>query len=347
MSAWLDVPLEKVTTRYEQERIKGRKFDPIILFTDIPFEKIASIEAELIHWPGLQVIARSLRHYTQGPAFAHILGYVAEASVEELQSDSTLVLGDTVGRQGLERVLESRLRGRKGLVRKEVDALGRPLSRTQEENPTSGENIALALDSRLQNAIMDAMGEYSGCVVVMEPESGKLRALVTKPTYDNNIFIGGLSRRDWEALSNNPRYPLLNRGIQSVYPPGSVWKLMMSSMLLEKGVSPREKVFCPGSYKVGNRVFRCWRGGGHGNVDMEHALIGSCDVYFYAMGEKYGINAIEQHARACGYGQLTGIDLPYENKGLVPSRQWKKNRMGESWKDGDTVNVSIGQGHTL
>ena len=347
VSAWLDVPLEKVTTRYEQERIKGRKFDPIILFTDIPFEKIASIEAELIHWPGLQVIARSLRHYTQGPAFAHILGYVAEASVEELQSDSTLVLGDTVGRQGLERVLESRLRGRKGLVRKEVDALGRPLSRTQEENPTSGENIALALDSRLQNAIMDAMGEYSGCVVVMEPESGKLRALVTKPTYDNNIFIGGLSRRDWEALSNNPRYPLLNRGIQSVYPPGSVWKLMMSSMLLEKGVSPREKVFCPGSYKVGNRVFRCWRGGGHGNVDMEHALIGSCDVYFYAMGEKYGINAIEQHARACGYGQLTGIDLPYENKGLVPSRQWKKNRMGESWKDGDTVNVSIGQGHTL
>ena len=208
VSSWLDVPLEKVTTRYEQERIKGRKFDPIILFTDIPFEKIAGIEAELIHWPGLQVISRSLRHYTQGPAFAHILGYVAEASVEELQNDSNLALGDTVGRQGLERVLEPRLRGKKGLVRKEVDALGRPLSRTQEEEPTSGENITLALDSRLQNAIMDAMGEYSGCVVVMEPESGKLRALVTKPTYDNNIFIGGLSRRDWDALSNNPRYPL-------------------------------------------------------------------------------------------------------------------------------------------
>lgn len=187
-----------------------------------------------------------------------------------------------------------------------MDALGRPLSRTQEENPVSGENITLALDSRLQNAIMDAMGEYSGCVVVMEPESGKLRALVTKPTYDNNIFIGGLSSRDWEALSNNPRYPLLNRGIQSVYPPGSVWKIMMSSMLLEKGVSPHEKVFCPGSYKVGNRVFRCWRAGGHGNVDMEHALIGSCDVYFYAMGEKYGINAIEQHAGPADTVRLPG-----------------------------------------
>lgn len=156
------------------------------------------------------MVTHSKRHYTQGEAFAHILGYVAEASESELAADPDLALGDTVGRQGLESVLEPILRGRKGLYRLEVDVLGRPLSRTLVEAPHSGHNVTLALDARLQHAVMDAMGDYSGCVVVMDPDTGKLLALVTKPSYDNNLFIGGLSQKDWDALRNDPRFPLQN-----------------------------------------------------------------------------------------------------------------------------------------
>lgn len=347
VSAWTGVPLDRITARYEQDRSKGRIFDPILLLTDIPFEQVAPIEAELFRWPGLQVVTHSKRHYTQGEAFAHILGYVAEASEKELAEDDELALGDTVGRQGLEAVLEHALRGQKGLYRLEVDVLGRPLSRTLVESPHSGRNVALSLDARLQKAVMDAMGDYSGCVVVMDPDTGKLLALVTKPSYDNNLFIGGLSQKDWDALRNDPRFPLQNRAIQSIYPPGSVWKLMMAGMLLEHGVSPAETVFCPGTYTLGNHTFRCWRRGGHGQVDLAHSLIWSCDVYYYTMGEKLGIDNIEAFARACGYGSATGIDLPHENSGLVPSRQWKWERFHERWQGGETVNASIGQGHVL
>lgn len=347
VSAWTGVPLDRLTARYEQDRSKGRSFDPILLLTDMPFEQVAPIEAELYKWPGLNVVTHSRRYYPEGEAFSHILGYVAEASENELEADAGLSLGDMVGRQGLEAILEKRLRGQKGLYRLEVDVLGRPLSRTLMESPHMGQNVTLSIDSRLQHAVMKAMGDYSGSVVVMEPDSGKLLALVTRPAYDNNIFIGGLSVRDWNALRSDPRFPLQNRVIQSAYPPGSVWKLMMAGMLLEHGVSPRETVFCPGSFTLGDRTFRCWNAWGHGNVDLEHALIYSCDVYFYSMALKMGINKMEAFARACGYGRPTGIDLPSETSGLVPSRAWKQRRFGEAWQQGDTVNASIGQGHVL
>ncbi|WP_446424153.1 penicillin-binding protein 2 [Mailhella sp.] len=347
VSAWTGVPLERIRSRYEQDRSKGRSFDPILVLTDMPFEQVAPIEAELYKWPGLRVVSHSRRFYPEGEAFSHILGYVAEASEKELADDSGLTLGDMVGRQGLESVYEKRLRGQKGLYRLEVDVLGRPLSRTLMESPHMGQNITLSIDTRLQKAVMEAMGDYSGSVVVMDPDSGRLLALVTRPAYDNNIFIGGLSARDWKALRDNPRFPLQNRAIQSAYPPGSVWKLMMAGMLLEHGISPQEKVFCPGWYKLGNHTFRCWRAGGHGMVDMQNSLVWSCDVYYYSMAVKLGINTMEPFARACGYGRETGIDLPYETSGLVPSRAWKKRRFSEAWQMGDTVNASIGQGHVL
>ena len=347
VSAWTGVPLERLRTRYAQDRSKGRSFDPILVLTDMPFEQVAPIEAELYKWPGLRVVSHSRRFYPEGEAFSHLLGYVAEASEKELADDSGLTLGDMVARQGLESVHEKRLRGQKGLYRLEVDVLGRPLSRTLVESPRMGQNLTLSIDTRLQQAVMDAMGDYSGSVVVMDPDSGRLLALVTRPAYDNNIFIGGLSTRDWKALRDNPRFPLQNRAIQSAYPPGSVWKLMMAGMLLENGISPQEKVFCPGWYKLGNHTFRCWRAGGHGMVDMRDSLVWSCDVYYYSMAVKLGINTMEPFARACGYGRETGIDLPYETTGLVPSRAWKKRRFGEAWQMGDTVNASIGQGHVL
>ena len=264
-----------------------------------------------------------------------------------MAADSALAMGDLVGKQGLELELEKQLRGRKGLYDVEVDAHARVLGKTLRDEPRGGHEIHLSLDAGLQKAAWDALGGEAGCIVVMEPDSGKLRALVTSPAYDNNLFAAGISQRDWDALRTNNRFPLQNRVIQSGYPPGSVWKLVMATMLLEKGVNPRESVFCPGQVKLGNQIFRCWKRGGHGSEDLVHALIDSCDVYFYQMGDRLGIDKLEEFAKACGFGRPTGIDLPHEKSGLVPSRDWKRRRFGRPWTRGETYNVSIGQGYTL
>lgn len=183
-----------------------------------------------MHWPGLEIVTRSKRYYPEGKEFAHILGYVAEANEQELAADPYLALGDTVGKQGLEYVFEQRLRGHKGLYNVEVDVLGRSLGKTLVEEPQNGENLQLCLDTKLQKQLAALLGDQTGSIVVMEPQTGRLLALVTNPSYDNNVFVGGLSQKDWVALRDDPFHPLQNRAIQSVYPPGSVWKLMMAGL---------------------------------------------------------------------------------------------------------------------
>ena len=308
---------------------------------------MARIEGQLMHWPGLEIVTRAKRFYPEGKEFSHILGYVAEANEKELADDPYLALGDTVGKQGIEYVFEQRLRGRKGLNSVEVDVLGRSLGKTLQEKPRNGENLQLCLDAGLQKKLFALLGDQTGSIVVLEPHTGRLRALVTAPSYDNNMFVGGLSQKDWVALRDDPFHPLQNRAIQSVYPPGSVWKLMMAGLFLKEGVSPSQKIVCTGAVQMGNRVFRCWSRWGHGGVDLIRSLMQSCDVYYYTLGEKMGIDRINAFARACGFGSRTGIDLPYEKAGLVPSREWKKRRSGEPWYRGETLNVSIGQGYTL
>lgn len=344
---WLDMPFDQLFARYQQDIRKVKPFEPVLLISDMPFELVARIEAELMRWPGLEIVTRSKRHYPGGNEFAHILGYVAEANEKELAADAYLSLGDTVGKQGLEYVLEQRLRGRKGKYSVEVDVLGRSLGKTLDEGPQNGENVQLCLDAELQRKIAGVLGEATGSVVVMEPGTGRLRALVTTPSYDNNLFVGGLSSKTWTELRDNPHHPLQNRAIQSVYPPGSVWKLMMAGLFLKEGVSPSLRINCTGAITLGSRVFRCWRKIGHAGVDMTSSLMQSCDVYYYVLGEKMGIDRIDAFARACGFGAPTGIDLPYEKSGLVPSRPWKRRRTGEAWYRGETLNVSIGQGYTL
>lgn len=347
ISQWTGVPLEQIQEKYQTDRQKVKSFEPLIMVTDMDFETVARIEAELIDWPGLEISVRSRRSYPEKDLFAHVLGYVAEANEREMEKDPSLAMGDLVGKQGLELRLESRLRGRKGLYGVEVDAHGRMLGKTLREEPRSGEEISLSLDVDLQRAAWNALAGEAGCVVVMEPDTGKLRALVTSPAYDNNLFAAGISQRDWDALRTSKRFPLQNRVIQSVYPPGSVWKLMMAAFFLEHGIDSRETVFCPGQVKLGNQIFRCWKRGGHGAMNMENALVNSCDVYFYIMAERLGIDKLEAFAKASGFGAPTGIDLPHEKSGLVPSRAWKRQRFKAPWVRGETYNVSIGQGYTL
>ncbi len=347
VSEWAGIPLDQRTNRFQQDKRKVKPFEPILLLSDMTFEQVARIEAQLMHWPGLEIVTRSKRHYPEGKEFAHILGYVAEANEQELAADPYLALGDTVGKQGLEYVFEPRLRGHKGLYNVEVDVLGRSLGKTLVEEPQNGENLQLGLDTKLQKRLAELLGDQTGSIVGMEPHTGRLRALVTNPSYDNNLFVGGLSQKTWVALRDDPFHPLQNRAIQSVYPPGSVWKLMMAGLFLKEGVSPSTRVVCTGAVKLGNREFRCWRRGGHGAVDLVQSLMHSCDVYYYVLGEKMGIDRIEAVAKACGFGAPTGIDLPHEKSGLVPSKARKQRRSGAAWTRADPQNVSQGQGNTL
>ena len=354
VSAWSDIPLDQIVVRYTKNvyspssNPRGVKsFEPLILLPDMAFDLLARIESERYHWPGLVIVTRAKRAYPQAELFTHILGYVAEADQEELSRDDHLQLGDNVGKNGLEVVLEQRLRGSPGFYRVEKDAHGRSLQRQLELAPQSGENITLTLDLPIQQAAWDALGDQAGSIVVMDADTGRLIALVAKPSYDSNLFVGGISGKVWQEILNNPRHPLQNRSIQSMYPPGSVWKLVIAGLLLESGVSPKETVFCSGETSLGSQVFRCWRQGGHGAVSMERALVESCDVYFYQMGDRMGIDRISTFAEACGFGALTGIDLPSEKGGLVPNEAWKIRRFGEAWQRGETFNTAIGQGFLL
>lgn len=347
VSHWTGIDEDRLWAKYFKDKPKVKPFEPLVLAPDVPFELVAQIEASRMLWPGLEIVVRPRRFYLQGPLFAHILGYVAEASEKELENDSDLALGDAVGKQGLELVLEQRLRGDKGLRQLEVDVMGRDLSNKMVVEPVAGESVALSIDFELQRIASEAFEDNAGGLVVMDPDTGKLLALVTQPSFDNNAFAGGLSNKQWAALRDDPYFPLQNRVIQSMYPPGSVWKILMAGLLLKEGVDPRESVFCNGEFHLGKTVFRCWKKYGHGRTDMLKSLVESCDVYYYEMISKLGIDKVEAFARANGFGEQTGLGLPHERSGLVPSRDWKRRRFGEPWQGGETVIASIGQGFTL
>ncbi|MBQ4132240.1 MAG: penicillin-binding protein 2 [Desulfovibrionaceae bacterium] len=347
VSNWTGIPAETLLTRYQQERQKSQRPEPISLIVGIPFDQVAKIEPFVQRMPELSIETRTRRNYPHGALFAHILGYVAEANEKEMERDPDLSLGDDIGKLGLESKMEKRLRGQKGRAQEERNAYGVTLSSSIAREAQSGDSITLSLDLEVQKLAVKALGEHSGCIVVMEPYTGKVIALVTQPSFDNNAFSTGLTSSQWDELRNNPRFPMQNRTIQSEYPPGSVWKLVTAGVFLKEGINPNETVFCSGAYRLGNRNFRCWKQGGHGSMSMKAALMNSCDVYFYHMSDRVGIDKISAYARACGFGAQTGIDLPYERGGLVPSREWKRQRTGSSWQRGETLNVSIGQGATL
>ncbi|MDD6088202.1 MAG: penicillin-binding protein 2 [Desulfovibrionaceae bacterium] len=346
-SLWGNIPYEQLTAKFNRDRRKVKPFEPITLLSDLKYDKILRIESELANWPGLEIVMRQRRSYPLGPYFAHILGYVAEVNEKELSENSKFMPGDLIGKSGIEYTFDNRLRGTKGRYSINVDVLGNSLGKHLEEKPMNGENLTLCLDADLQRSLTDLLGDKTGSIIVLEPQTGRLKALVTTPSYDNNLFIGGLSHSDWKQLRDDPLHPLQNRTIQSSYPPGSVWKLMMAGLFLRNGISTGSGVWCTGAIQMGNRQFRCWKASGHGFVNFESSLLHSCDVYYYVYGEKLGVDRIEKFARACGFGTPTGIDLPHEKGGTVPSIAWKKRRFGTNWVRGETLNVSIGQGYTL
>lgn len=348
VAEWTGADREALMETFKRGKKRVKPFEPLILVTDLPFDALARIEAGSIFWPGLKIVVRQKRHYPDGDLLAHVLGYVAEANEEELESNPALTLGDSVGKQGLELTLEERLRGKKGRKQVEVDALGRQHNEHVLLEPAPGGNIQLAIDLGLQRRCAELLEGQAGAIVVMRPDTGKILALVSRPSFDNNLFVLGVPVDKWKEIRDNPLHPIQNRTTQGVYPPGSVFKLLMAAAGLAGGfITPSTTAACTGSYRVGNRDFHCWKKGGHGTLDLEQALVHSCDVYFYKLGERMGIDKISEFATAVGFGSPTGIDLPHEKGGLIPSKEWKKKRFGQPWTRGETINTSIGQGFVL
>lgn len=348
VSEWTGVDKHVLSETVKRGKKRVKPFEPLILITDLPYEALARIEANAMLYPGLEIVVRQKRYYPTGALMSHVLGYVAEANEDELEKNPQLSLGDSVGKQGLELTHEDELRGSKGRKQVEVDAFGRQHNEFILEPPRAGADLKLSIDIGLQRECSRLLEGQAGAILVMEPDTGKILAMVSQPSFDNNMFVLGVPADKWRELRDNPRHPIQNRVTQGVYPPGSVFKLLMAAAGLSEGfVRPGDVVACPGVYKVGNRDFHDWKKGGHGALDLRGALVHSCDIYFYKLGDRMGIDRLHDYAVASGFGTRTGIDLPHEKAGLIPSKEWKKKRFGAAWSKGETVIASIGQGYVL
>jgi penicillin-binding protein 2 len=323
------------------------KYDPVKIREEAPWEEVALVEAHGEELPGTIVEPEHRRHYPYGGLASHQLGYIGKitpAQVRRHPSD----MGLLTGQSGLEKVYDKLLRGAAGKRMIQVNASGRKVKDLGIEEPRPGLDLYLTIDLDAQKAAEEGLGDRAGAVVAMDPNSGEILALASHPNFDPNLFPRGLSAEDWVRLSNDPAHPLFNRAIQSVYPPGSTFKIIDALAGLESGlVDPDEKITCRGALYRGRARFRCWKKEGHGPMGLHDALVQSCDVYFYTMGERIGWDRIAEYAGKLGLGGPTGIALPDEKPGLIPTTAWKRERTREAWYPGDTFINSIGQGFVL
>ncbi|QPJ60491.1 MAG: penicillin-binding protein 2 [Candidatus Nitronauta litoralis] len=347
------VTLEKDVLMKEIER--AAPFQNILVKRDLPWKQIAFVEENNRLLPGVHLKVEPLRDYVHKDLAAHVLGYLGEVTRSGLEGKGKedYSPGDLIGKKGMELLFEDQLRGQKGYKEVEVDVAGRELETLRMLPPQSGNNLTLTLDIRLQRlaeSLMTGTEEEPkrGSVVLMKVQTGEVLAMVSQPSFDPNRFASGISRSDWRGLSLNKNHPLQNRAIDGQYPPGSTFKVVTALAGLEENiVTPETRIYCPGSFRLGRGFYRCWKRGGHGHVDLHDALVQSCDVYFYTVGHRLGIDTLAKYARKMGLGSLTGIFLTGEKPGLVPTSQWKLNARKEPWQPGETISVSIGQGFNL
>ena len=341
------------TLRERLARARGRPaFEPVILKEDVDLAEAAYIESRRLELPMLSVEVESRRHYLYGPLAAHVLGYVGEATDEQVRNDPTgrYDLGDIVGRAGLEREYDADLKGVKGWKHVVVNSLGREIQEIEEgRRPTPGHALRLTLDLDLQKVLEEAFADEAGSAVFLDPNSGAVLAMISRPAFDPNVFARRFSQDTWDSLVNDSHHPLQNRATLSKFAPGSVFKIVMSIAALEEGIAgPDRSDVCTGSWRFGDHVYQCWavRKGGHGFLRMRQAIIQSCNIYFYHLGNDMGIEPIARWAHAFGFGRPTGIDLPGEEGGTVPDPEWKKASVPRDpvWHPGETISVSIGQG---
>jgi len=323
-------------------------FKPVKIKSDIDWNQLALLESNRVHLPGLIVDVRPRRTYNYGNLASHLIGYLGEVDENELKQakDFPYRMGALIGKYGIEYRWETDLRGVDGGRQIEVDAMGREIKPLQSVASSPGNNLILTIDFELQKVAEEAFEDKSGALIAMDPRNGRILAMVSKPAFDPDIFARSISPEEWKALMENPHHPLQNKGIQGQYPPGSVFKIVTAVAGLESGIiTPNTQLPCTGSFTYGNRDFRCWKEGGHGSLSLHRAIVESCDVYFYQLGLKLGVDRIAHYAKEFGLGRTTGIPLPHEKPGIVPSTSWKSKRLGVPWYSGETVSFSVGQGY--
>lgn len=337
---------------------RGRKrFQPVLLRGDLGYERFAQVESHRYALPGVVTTIGPRRHYTEERLAAHLLGTIGQVGTRQLALPqfNDYVAGEVVGQFGLEAKLEAHLRGRAGGRNMVVDVAGREIELLEEIKPVPGGRVVLTLDRDLQSVAEQAfrstdpeVPDHMGALVAIDPNNGEVLALVSLPSFDPNSFAGGIDSLTWDQLISDPWKPLRNRAVSGEYSPGSTYKAVVAAAgLAEKAIGQEEQIYCPGHYRLGRRVYRCWKRGGHGDVNMKDALEGSCDVYFYELGVRLGIETIARYAKGFGLGERTGIDLAAEKAGLIPTREWKLRAKGEKWIKGETVSAAIGQGYNL
>lgn len=336
--------------RIRKDVRRSRDFTPVTIRENLTWEQMAAVQLNAPDLPGIIIDEGLSRFYPFKETAAHVVGYVGAVSEEEIASGNPLLKlpGFRVGKSGIELEYNTALCGKEGAQRVEVNAVGRVIREIERDEGIPGTTLPLTIDMRLQKIAYEKMKNESGAAVLLDIYTGEVLALVSTPSFDPNKFNRGLSNEEWEEISTNEKNPLLNKALGGLYSPGSTFKMVVALAALEAGViRPDTKIFCGGHIMMGSHRFHCWKGSGHGNVDLKEALMHSCDIYFYEVARRTGIDKIAAMAKRFGFGMPTGINLPGEKSGLMPTRRWKELILGEQWLQGDTYNAGIGQGYVL
>jgi penicillin-binding protein 2 len=346
LAAALRIEEAQVRDAVERQR-REPSYRPIVIVQNATYEQVAAVKARKYELPDVEVEQVPTRQYHDALA-AHLYGYVGEADESQVAQDPSLKSGDIIGKQGIEKIYNAMLMGEDGVRRVIVNSVGREIDEVGEEPPIDGHRLKLTIDADVQRSIEEgfrALG-FNGAAIALDPNNGEVLAFTSLPAYDPNVFAVGIDRTAWAALNADRLRPLNDRALQGRYSPGSTFKMTVAAAGLEEGlITPDFRVHCSGAGVFYGRAFRCHKRGGHGTVDLRTAIAQSCNVYFYTVGNMVGIDRLHKWATNLGLGVKSGIDLPNEVEGIMPSTEWKRRRFGEKWYAGETISVSIGQGY--
>ncbi len=332
------------------EGLRRNPFNPVYIKKGLTRDELARIETNIFHMPGVIIEVKPKRHYIYDPFASHLIGYLGEIDKEQLNKEEYKrnKIGDFVGKFGVEKKWQRYLNGVRGGQQIEVDASGRRLRVLYQKEAEPGFNVYLTIDKDIQMLAEYSLENRAGAIVAMNPMTGEVLAMASRPSFNPNDFATGMDEKVWKRLVSNLRFPLQNRVISGQYPPSSLFKIVVAIAGLEEGViDPYEKIYCRGSYSFRGRAYRDWKEEGHGYVDLHRALVESCDVYFYKMGQKIGIDTIARYAKSLGFGSKTNLQLGDEKEGLIPNRAWKLRRWHVPWQEGETLSVAVGQSFAL
>ncbi len=342
--------------RFKKLREEARNFESLPLRTRLSDAEVARFAAQRYRFPGVDIKARLFRNYPFGELASHVVGYIGRINLSEKElidesEDASNYRGTAyIGKLGIEQSFEAQLHGVTGVDSMETSAGGRAIRRLATQSAIAGNTVKLAIDIKLQHLVEQLFGERRGALVAIDPQTGEILAFVSKPTFDPNLFVEGIDSENWQALNESPDRPLLNRALRGTYPPGSTYKPFMALAALETGRrTPQQSIADPGFFMFGNHRFRDDKEGGHGSVDMYKSIVESCDTYYYVLANELGVDTIHEQMQRFGFGELTGIDIWGEVRGLLPSTEWKrkayKKPEQQKWYAGETISLGIGQGY--